>query len=578
MFTKEYLLTGQEMSQADSYTSLILGIPSIVLMERAALSVADKIRQDFAGFSEPVRVAVVAGKGNNGADALAAGRLLLDAGYPVSFFTTFSEESAAKKKTSPRSGMAAASALETQLRILDAYKATVQTLEGSVSLLEQQRPQVIIDGIFGTGLSREITGLSAEVIHCINRLRNAGAASVPSGKRQCTRVYSVDLPSGICADSGRILGAAVQADATVTFAFYKKGQFLYPGCVHCGELLLRPIGITKRSLSEEPRTFTYRWSEASASWENEAGQKVKLFPARRPDGNKGTFGKVLIIAGSRGVCGACIMCAQAALRSGAGMVRIVTHEANRTILQEAIPEAMCDTYDEKDAGHMAERLSAALAWADIVAAGPGLGVTRIGAEILCEVLAWGAQTAPFGGRRRGIVLDADAIRLLAQHRMYDKLRSAGEQSEIILTPHPGEAAALLQTTVADLKENAEKRCTAFAEEYCCTILAKDARTRVISCEDSGIYLNTTGNDGLATAGSGDVLTGITAGLLAQEARQRMPSKPSKPAQDFGHKSGFSAACAAACLHGRLAELYAARGSLRSMVATDLLQMLPLAED
>jgi ADP-dependent NAD(P)H-hydrate dehydratase / NAD(P)H-hydrate epimerase len=572
MFTCEYLLTGKEMTEADSNTSRVLGIPSLVLMERAALGVAERIRRDYDEYPGTVRAAVVAGKGNNGADALAAGRLLLDAGYEVAFFLTFARERIGTKPAGEEKQ--APSSLETQLQILDAYKAEIKQLPKDFASLQELRPQVILDGIFGTGLSREITETTADAVRCINELRSGRAHE----KGDAARVYAVDLPSGISADTGKVLGTAVKADVTITFSFYKKGQFLYPGCEHCGELVRFPIGITDRSLSEMPQTFTYRWEENAGEWSKNR-RKVSLLPARKPNGNKGTFGKVLVIAGSKGVSGACILCARTALRAGAGMVRVFTHESNRIIVQEMVPEAMCDTYEnEKESSdRIAERLEKALLWADVVVAGPGMGVTAAGAALLQQALTWGARerersdersrakTGTWADGRRGLVLDADALRLIARNRWYERLREAGEESVVILTPHPGEAAALLDITVSELKENVEEAFTAFAASHHCTVIAKDARTRVISHESRQIYLNTTGNDGLATAGSGDVLAGLTGGLLAQRIKEP---------REQGETEGFWTACAAVCLHGRLAELCCVKQGTGSVIATDLIQVIP----
>ncbi len=556
MEIREYLLTGEEMTKADHYTSEVLQIPSLVLMEKAALAVADRILQDTKGQRRPVQIAVVAGKGNNGADALAAGRLLMDAGYPVSFYTTFEQDAISVNTDSDSqsgegetsvSGSAAGtfcgSSLEKQLRILAAYGVrTVYLGEGEASakrLLEHKNPEILIDGIFGTGLSRAITGRIKEYIHAINQIRS-----------ECgTKVYAVDMPSGICAATGKILGAAVWADVTVTFAFYKRGQFFYPGCTYCGEVVCRGIGITDLSLKETPEMFTYRPLEGMQA-DRQRG-KITVLPKRRPDGNKGTFGKVLVIAGSKGVSGACTMCTQAAFRSGAGMVQVITQEDNRVILQETVPEAMCKVYSDEEESSVYSALQEGLDWADTVIAGPGMGTGKAAGILLKGVLQWEKPGI------RGVILDADAIRLLAAKNLYRELSEAGKRFPVVLTPHPGEASLLLQEAATVLKDPGEGNgiLQRFAREQHVILMAKDARTRVFSPEGGPVYLNTTGNDGLATAGSGDVLAGITGGLLAQ------------------NMTGFAAACNAAYLHGRLAETYAKENAARSMTATDLIRMM-----
>ena len=546
----EYLLTAAEMAAADRTTSEKIGIPSIVLMERAALAVAKAVQEDFPDASG-TEILVIAGKGNNGADALAAGRILLDAGYGVTFYSL---DDGRDQKTdlsgeSPedfRKESVKESSLDIQRGILEAYGCRV-----FFGLPRNEYPDAVIDGIFGTGLSRAVSGKAEEAIRIVNCLRERGA-----------RIYSVDIPSGVSATTGECLGAAVQADVTVTFSFYKRGHFLFPGSDLCGRMIREEIGITKRAFAESgvPEVFTYR-KEAPMS----------LLPKRRADGNKGTFGKILVIAGSRGVSGACTMSAQAALRMGAGMVRVFTHEDNRVILQETIPEAMCSTYSSlmKESSQNAgrERTSsgddfaeldssveqeflACLSWADAAVIGPGLGRSEGCRQLLAFVLKH-ADALP-----RGLVIDADAIRLLAEgDGLYGELLSAGSRIPVILTPHPAECAALFHKTVSEVLANRFEWLPEFAERFHCTIAGKDARTLVASFGHTERYLNTSGNDGLATAGSGDVLTGIAAACLG-----------------LGME-GFAAAKAAVYIHGAAADALAQERSRRSIMATDLIRKL-----
>lgn len=546
----EYLLTAAEMASADRTTSEKIGIPSIVLMERAALAVAKAVQEDFPDASG-TEILVIAGKGNNGADALAAGRILLDAGYGVTFYSL---DDGRDQKTdlsgeSPedfRKESVKESSLDIQRGILEAYGCRV-----FFGLPRNEHPNAVIDGIFGTGLSRAVSGKAEEAIRIVNCLRERGA-----------RIYSVDIPSGVSATTGERLGAAVQADVTVTFSFYKRGHFLFPGSDLCGRLIRGEIGITKRAFAETgvPEVFTYR-KEAPMS----------LLPKRRADGNKGTFGKILVIAGSRGVSGACTMSAQAALRMGAGMVRVFTHEDNRVILQETIPEAMCSTYSSlmkessQNAGRertssgddfaeldssVEQELLACLSWADAAVIGPGLGRSEGCRQLLAFVLKH-ADALP-----RGLVIDADAIRLLAEgDGLYGELLSAGARIPVILTPHPAECAALFHKTVSEVLANRFEWLPEFAERFHCTIAGKDARTLVASFGHTERYLNTSGNDGLATAGSGDVLTGIAAACLG-----------------LGME-GFAAAKAAVYIHGAAADALAKERSRRSIMATDLIRKL-----
>ena len=240
----EYLLTAAEMAAADRTTSEKIGIPSIVLMERAALAVAKAVQEDFPDASG-TEILVIAGKGNNGADALAAGRILLDAGYGVTFYSL-------DDGRDQKADLSGESSLDIQRGILEAYGCRV-----FFGLPRNEHPNAVIDGIFGTGLSRAVSGKAEEAIRTVNCLRERGA-----------RIYSVDIPSGVSATTGECLGAAVQADVTVTFSFYKRGHFLFPGSDLCGRLIREEIGITKRAFAETgvPEVFTYR--QQGNLWEN----------------------------------------------------------------------------------------------------------------------------------------------------------------------------------------------------------------------------------------------------------------------------------------------------------------------
>ena len=306
----KYLLTGHEMAEADANTSQVLGIPSIVLMERAALAVTEEISKRF-----PVSagVTILAGPGNNGADGLAVGRLLIDRGYRVQFLLLDPKE--------PPEGTSA----RTQRKILEAYGARPEAFDEKG--MKAFEPNVIVDALFGTGLGRPLTGRAAMI---------AEAVRVYRAQTGCT-VVGLDLPSGISSEDGSVMGCAVQCDFTVTFAYYKRGHFLYPGCTYCGETILRQIGIHDRS-------FTCAGGDVPEMVMPERGDIAELISGREPGGNKGTFGKILIIAGSYSMCGAALLCAEACMRAGAGMVKIFTREENRVIIQEKLPEAMLTVY------------------------------------------------------------------------------------------------------------------------------------------------------------------------------------------------------------------------------------------
>ena len=533
----KYLLTGLEMARADANTSQVIGIPSIVLMERAALAVAEEITERFPS---SCGVTILAGPGNNGADGLAVGRLLTDRGYRVQFLLLDPKD--------PPEGSSAS----TQRKILKAYGIKTEAFDGD--RMKALKPDVIVDALFGTGLGRPLTGRAAQIAEA------AGAYREQTG---CT-VVGLDLPSGISSEDGSVMGCAIRCDFTVTFAYYKRGHFLYPGCTYCGETILKQIGINDRS-------FTCDGGEVPEMVMPEREDIAELIGERNPGGNKGTFGKILIIAGSYSMCGAALLCAESCMRAGAGMVKVFTREENRVIIQEKLPEAMLTVYpalpDKEElrdgaARELAERLRKDLEWADAAAVGPAVGrgeeARILVRTLLQEISERGEDKKARGKALRGVVIDADALRLIASDPEMDELmRHRKGETACILTPHLAEFADLAHIT---LKEAASDRIAPMRKlcgRYNCTVIGKDARTLIASAGTRQISMITKGNSGMATAGSGDVLTGITAAML------------------FGVRAGddlgYRAAQAAAFIHAEAGD--AARDSLgeRSMTAGDLIR-------
>lgn len=472
-----YALKAEEMKAYDRDTTQRIGIPSLVLMERAALSVV----QVFDELKiEPKRVLIAAGTGNNGGDGLALGRLLAERGAEVTFYMEGNPERMTEETRIQRS-------------ILENSGFSIQ------SKFEDGEYDMVIDALLGIGLSREITGSLRAAVEQINLLKEQGAT-----------VCSLDIPSGICADDGRVLGCGVCADITVTFAFAKRGHLLYPGREYTGRLFVRDIGITEKSfVNRKPMAFYYEKCELG-----------RLLPERKRSGNKGTFGKVLLIAGSRDMCGACILCGSAVLRAGAGMLKIVTPACNREIIQQTLPEAMLYTFEGMPEE---EKLQESMDWADVIVAGPGIGkgeASRLLMKKVLEYRLWpvcsgDSPQAPRAGSLP-VVIDADGLNLIAADeylRQIAKKPAAGEN--MILTPHPGELMRLLKKDMKAYRGYQEVRARELAEMFSCTVAAKDASTLVIQKGREEVYINISGNDGMATAGSGDVLAGIVGGLLAQ---------------------------------------------------------------
>ncbi len=491
----KYLVTSQEMKQYDKNTIEYLGIPGPVLMERAALAAEDFLKERFDAVKERTKVLIFAGMGNNGGDGLALARLLAADGYTVAVRLTGDPG----KTTDQWNG---------QWRSLQHFP--VKTDSNTTA----DEYNVIVDALFGVGLSRPVEGIYADAVKEMNAAKGFKLA--------------LDVPSGICSDTGRVLGCAFRADATITFGFCKRGLVMYPGADYAGQIRIANVGIGPESFLEQcPEMYTLEMGE----W---------CLPVRDASGNKGTFGKALLIAGSNGMAGAAILAARAAYRTGAGMVKVITAEENRQILQQGIPEALYGS---------CRQLSESLEWADVIAIGPGIGKEEQAVQCLKTVVE---------KSRKPLVLDADALNLLAEDNMKmlsEQLREQGSEGRtIILTPHIGELSRLLSCSIPECKENLPGCARALAEQFHGVAVAKDARS--IVCKEQGeFYLNTTGNSGMATAGSGDVLTGVITGLLAQGME------------------AFPAAVNGVYLHGLAGELAAKRYTEYGVMAGDIADCL-----
>lgn len=500
----EYLVTQAEMKQYDRNTIEKLKVPSVVLMERAALVTVEELRK--VKNSTKYRVLIVAGTGNNGGDGLAVGRLLMLEGCEVEYVLL---------------GNAAKCSVETalQLEILEKYGRK------PYDRIPQGEYDIVIDAVFGVGLSRNVEGIYADAICTMNRL---GAY-----------ICSVDIPSGIHADSGQILGCAVKADLTVTYGFTKLGEILYPGAEYCGKIICRQMGIDENGFfGNKPQWYTYTSIE-----------DIDI-PYRSPSGNKGTFGKAVVIAGSDTMCGAALMAGKSVFYMGAGMVRIITAYINRDIIQNALPEAMLTVYDTglwedgKPDPAFAKEFEEALKWADCILIGPGIGKGREAEWMLKYCLS--ESMLP-------MVIDADGLNILSEKQYLKEYPENGR--ELILTPHLGEFSRLYGCSIKEASENITRYPLELADKPGLTIVCKDSRTVVSGHGRKLCYINTSGNDGMATAGSGDVLAGMITGLLAQ----RMNS--------------YDAAVTGVYMHGLAGDIAAGINGNHSMMATDIMEQI-----
>ncbi len=486
------IVTREEMRQSEQCAIQEHFISSLILMERAALTVCEVLHGEclLSG-----RILVVCGIGNNGGDGLAIARILYERGYEADV-VLLGDRSRCTVET------------QQQLKCLQSYGVAVY------DQIPQRAYTVIIDAIFGIGLTRDIGGVYYETIDRLN--------GMPGTK------LAVDIPSGLDADTGAVRGIVFRADITVTFAYAKLGMYRYPGTFSCGRICVRDIGI-KQGMLPEPAVMMYE-------------DRDRILPERIQPSHKGTYGKVLLAAGSDAICGAAVLSAEAALRTGAGMVKIVTSVRNRETLMKRLPESMLLLYDAhsmEDEAYRTELLKA-LEWADVIGIGPGLSEAEPAGRLLEFILA---------NTEKPLVLDADALNILAEKQTMWR-----QNNEVILTPHVKEMERLCGKPASEIAGDPFETARNYAAEHHAVCVLKDART--VTAEPGGnCFLNIAGNSGMATAGSGDVLTGIICALKAQG----MPA--------------YEAASAGVYLHALAGDRAAAEKSEYGMIASDMIMKL-----
>ncbi len=490
------VVTAREMKEIDRKTVEGYGIPGAVLMERAGLAVARRIKEEF----KPQKTIVLVGPGSNGGDGLVVARELKNAGWNVKALLFQPED-----RLNP--GCRAELLIARKFGLPVEFRTKIDEKDTHGALL--------VDAIFGTGLGKPVKGHIADVIDTAN------ASGSP--------IISVDIPSGVSSDTGDVMGAAIKATFTVTFGLPKRGHLLYPGAGCTGKLYVEDIGFPSVLLRAE--TLKCQTIER---------QDISV-PERPVYSHKGDYGHVLLIAGSEGKTGAALMTARACLRSGAGLVTIGAPPALMGVMQSQVVEEMTMPLPKSVPAllrFIRERI-------DVLAIGPGIGTGRDAQRLVNGLL----PQCPVP-----VVIDADGINVLGK----ETLRRM--KAPVVITPHPGELGRLIGKSPSEIEKDRIGTAGGFAAAYLkakSVIVLKGVPT-VIADPSGRTFLNTTGNPGMAKAGSGDVLTGMIAAFLGQGL------------------TPLNAAMTGVFMHGLSGDIAACRKGLHTLVATDIIDAIPEA--
>lgn len=504
------VVTAEEMRQIDRRTIESIGIPGSVLMERAGVAVAKRIK-DIYGRR---KVVILAGGGNNGGDGIVVGRELYSSGWNVRALLLIRED-----RLSPD--------CLSQLRIAKKLGVPIEfrteISEGDI------HGAIVVDALLGTGLNKDIEGPMARVIDFLNSKK--------------APVISIDIPSGISSDTGQVMGTAVRADYTVTFGLPKRGHLLYPGAGFAGRLIIENIGFPNEILNSEDLKVEVIDRDRASS----------LIPERSRYSHKGDYGHVFIVAGSRGKTGAAMMAARACMRSGAGLVTLGVPESLVDIFQMRVTEEMVLPLPDRGDGTLSLRATGEILRflsdkADVLCIGPGIGVSRDTEALLSELLRSLDKT---------VVLDADAINSIVDIGLLKECKAS-----LVLTPHPGEMVRLakkagIKTNILDIEKDRIEMPRSFSMNMGINLVLKGVPT-ITASPDGRAVINPTGNPGMATAGAGDVLTGMIGAFLGQGLRP------------------FEAAYLGVYLHGLAGDIAASSKGEHSMIATDIISSIPEA--
>ncbi|NLC77741.1 MAG: NAD(P)H-hydrate dehydratase [Clostridia bacterium] len=510
------IVNNQEMAMLDRETINEIGLPGMVLMEHAALRVVELLGRLYGPLAKK-RALIFAGKGNNGGDGLAIARLLLNAEASVNVFLLCNPEELK------------GDALK-NFQILQQWGAKIHYLAAEKDL---QRVDIalmcadfIVDAIYGTGFKGSVTGIGAELIKIIND------SGVP--------VIAVDLPSGLDASTGKVAGPCIQASATVTLGLPKLGLLLEPGSKYVGELWLGEISLAPQAIKKAGlKTNLITAAEVAAK-----------LPQRPRAAHKGTFGHVIAVGGSEGMTGAIHLAASGALRSGAGLVTAAVPKSLHSIMEMKTVEIMTKPLPETEAVTVGQEALDAilglLAAGNVLLLGPGMSRHVSTSALLANLLP---------KVNKPLILDADALNMISADDPAKVF--AGIKAPVIITPHPGEMGRLLGISAREVQQNRVETARQAAAEWKVVVVLKGAKT-LVAHPDGTLYINPTGNPGMATGGSGDVLAGIIASLVAQGL------------------DAFDAALVGVYVHGLAGDLAGQRRGRLGMTAGDLVEELPRA--
>jgi hydroxyethylthiazole kinase-like uncharacterized protein yjeF len=518
------VLTAAEMREVDRLTTERFGVPSLTLMENAGRSVALFLEQRFSNLARR-RIAVLCGKGNNGGDGFVVARHLAQMGAEPCVYLFAAPDQVR--------GDAAVNLQRWQ------NESGELRVVGNASEWQQSRSaltgaDIIVDALLGTGVRGRIEGLLAEVIEGLNHATRAPGSSV----------VSVDIPSGLHADTGEVPSVALVADYTVTFTAPKMGLLVGAADRHVGRLLVRDIGSPPPLIDELGESHVH-WTEPS--------ELSKFAVPRAPTGHKGDYGHALVVAGSVGKSGAAVLASWAALRVGAGLVTVATPEPVLPTVAAHTPEIMTEALPATETGSISlrsladGRFESILKGKRALAIGPGL-TTHHETEQFVRTVVGNRSPVP-------IILDADGLNAFAGQAK--KLN--GQENTIVLTPHPGELSRLLGCSTSEVQARRLAVAHQAAVDWNCYIVLKGHQT-LVAAPDGRTWVNPTGNPGMGTAGTGDVLSGMIAGLTAQYG-----------ADFWGAVLRF-----AVYLHGLAGDLAAAKVGEAPLMATDLIRFIPRA--